>query len=97
MVNQIIGAVLNNVTPNGTFPGGALLQTFISYAMYIAVTAAGIGLLTSIAMMAIGHHSSNGRLSDRGRTGLITSIIVGILAGAAIILINFAFGLGAKA
>ena len=77
-------------------PGTSLIQSLASGAVTIVLAICVLGLLISAGMMAVGHHSSNGRLADRGRTGVIASIIGAVVAGAAFALVTFAFASGGK-
>ena len=92
MISRIIATV--TVTPNMSLPGSNTIVNLIGGLATWATFAALAGVLLSAAVMAIGAHSSNGRLSDRGKTGLITSIVAAIVAGGAAAIINFAVSTG---
>jgi hypothetical protein len=63
---------------------------------YLVIGLAVLGLLVSAGALAFGTHSSNGRLADRGKTGLLISVVAAIVAGAAAAIINFAVSTGGK-
>ena len=96
-IHHIILAAAPTVGPGGTpiaLPGATLLSGLATAAVGVVAVLAVIGMLISAATMAIGHHSSNGRLADRGRTGLIASILAGVVAGGVWAIINFAISAG---
>lgn len=92
MLTGIIATV--TVSPNMSLPGThtliGLIGGFATVVTFIALA----GVLISAGVMAIGSHSSNGRLADRGRTGLIASVSAAVICGAAAALINFAVSTG---
>lgn len=77
-------------------PGTNLLRGLLAGFATVVVILAVIGLLASAAAMAIGSHSSNGRLADAGRRGLVTCLVAGAVAGGADALIVFVWTLGGK-
>ncbi len=95
-MNRVIERMAIAPTAPLHIPGTSLIQSLASGAVTIVLAICVLGLLISAAMMAVGHHSSNGRLADRGRTGVIASIIGAVVAGAAFALITFAFASGGQ-
>ena len=87
---------LGGSAPSIAIPGTNVLRGLLEGLSTVVLVIAGIGLLVSAGMMAIGSHSSNGRLADRGRSGVLASIIGAVIAGAALALVNFAWTLRGK-
>ncbi len=101
MIGLIISTVVatpNTVTvsPNTSLPGSTTIMSLIGGLDYFVIALAVLGALLSAGAMAIGNHSSNGRLADRGKTGLITAIVVAVIAGSIAAIINFAVATGGK-
>ena len=103
MIGLIISTVtvtpntsLVTVTPNTSLPGSNAIMNLIGGLDYFVIALAVLGALLSAGAMAIGNHSSNGRLADRGKTGLITAIVVAVIAGSIAAIINFAVATGGK-
>lgn len=76
-------------------PGGSVLQGLVSGALYLALLACTIGLVISGASLALGNRSSNPHMAERGKHGLVGSIVGAIIVGGAIAIINFFAGKGA--
>jgi hypothetical protein len=85
-----------NVAPgSGTpLPGSHELTSLLGGFLTVALVLCVFGIILSAVLMAIGHHSANSRAADRGRTGLIASLIGAVVCGAGVALINFAFSVG---
>jgi hypothetical protein len=95
----ILASATSTLSPGGpklTLPGVSLLRSVATDGTGAVAVLAVIGCLISAAAMSIGHHSSNGRLADKGRTGLIASILAGVVAGGAWAIIAFAVSAGGK-
>ena len=95
----VLAAATSTLGPGGThiaLPGATLLRGVATAGTGVVAVLAVLGLLISAAMMAIGHHSSNGRLADRGRTGLIASILAGVVSGGVWAIISFAVSAGGQ-
>jgi len=84
------------VSPSPTLPGTNTLMSLINGLDYLVIGLAVLGVLLSAGALAVGNHSNNGRLADRGKTGLITSIAAALVAGAVAAIINFAVSTGGK-
>jgi len=84
------------VKPTPSLPGTHTLMNLVSGLDYLVIAAAVAGALISAGVLAVGNHSSNGRLADRGKSGLIASIAAAVVAGAVAALINFAVSTGGK-
>ena len=96
---HILLASATTLSPGGTpvtLPGSSLLRGLATDVMGVIAIVCVLGLLGSAGAMSIGHHSSNGRLADKGRTGVIWSIIGAVVCGGAWAIISFAFAAGGK-
>jgi hypothetical protein len=96
MIARMIAVTAVTVTPNTSLPGTHTLLNLIGGLATVVTITALAGVLISAGVMAIGHNSSNGRLADRGRTGLVASVFAAVICGAAAALINFAVATGGK-
>jgi hypothetical protein len=85
---------ISSVTPTATLPGSALLTTLLSGVLWFGVALSIVGLIVSAIAMAVGSHSSNSRLAEGGRRGLMGSAIAALVCGAAVAIVNFAFAAG---
>jgi Family of unknown function (DUF6112) len=92
---QLAGAAGVDITPNTTgLPGVAQLETIVGTLIVVAVIAAVAGLLISATVWAIGNHSSNPQLVSRGKTGVLVAAVAAVLAGGAMLIVNFFFSIG---
>lgn len=91
----LVSNVVPNITPTASLPGSNLLQTILGGIAFYGLLFSILGLLISGVTMAVGGHSSNGRMADKGRTGLIASLVAAVVCGGAVALVNFAFTQGA--
>lgn len=96
MLLRMIAVITVKVTPNTTLPGTNTLLNLVGGLATVVAIIALFGVIISAGVIAIGSHSSNGRLADRGRTGLIASVFAGVICGGAAALINFAVATGGK-
>ncbi|MHB1763263.1 MAG: DUF6112 family protein [Acidimicrobiales bacterium] len=96
MLTKLVATGLPPITPTSGsgLPGQTLLTTIASDLMTFVLVLCLLGLLTSAGMIAIGHHSQNQRLADRGRSGAVAAVIGALVAGGAVAIINFAFTSG---
>lgn len=94
-MTHILAATVN-VTPNTSLPGTHALTSLVGGLLTIAMVVAVLGVILSAISMAVGHHSGNSRLGERGRTGLLVSFIAAIVLGGADALVNFALGVGGR-
>jgi hypothetical protein len=96
LTTALIGAAGVNITPNGNgLPGVSQLEKMVGTLVVFAVIAAVAGVLISAITWAVGNHSSNPQLASRGKTGVLVAAVAAILAGGAMLLINFFFNIGA--
>ncbi len=94
-VYLLASSVVPNITPTASLPGSNLLKSFLGGILFYGLLFSILGLIVAAILMAVGGHSSNGRMADRGRTGLIASLIAAVVCGGGVALINFAFSQGA--
>lgn len=82
------------VSPAGNAPGAQGIQHAIDVFAVYALLAAAAGFLLGAATWAIGGRIGNEYTATGGKIGMVTSLGVAFLVGAAATLLNFAFGLG---
>jgi uncharacterized membrane protein YhaH (DUF805 family) len=88
-------APIINITPNASgVPGGNALLSLLGGLMWAAFAICIVGIILSAIFMAVGKHSSNGRLHDQGRSGLLAAIIGAALCGGCAAIVTFFFNLG---
>lgn len=95
----IVEAASSTLGPGGTsvsIPGTSLLQGLATAGVIVVEILCVVGILLSAGALAVGHHISNSKMADKGRAGLIASIVAGVVAGAAWALAAFAFSAGGK-
>jgi len=86
-----------NISPNSDgLPGISQGEKLVGAVLTIAVIAAVAGLAMGAVVWALGSHSSNPQLQSRGKTGVLSGIIAAILAGGALVIINFFYNIGAQ-
>lgn len=91
----LVGAAGVNITPNSSgLPGISALEKIVGSLIVVAVIAAVAGILVSAAVWAIGNHSSNPHRVSQGKTGVVVGAIAAVLAGGAMVLVNFFFNIG---
>lgn len=90
-----VGSAVPSITPTASLPGSNLLHSLLGGIAFYGLLFSILALIISAIAMAIGGHSSNGRLADKGRSGLIASLIAAVVCGGAVALVNFAFSQGA--
>ena len=96
---HILLASATTLSPGGTpvtLPGTSLLRGLVTDVMGIGAVLCVLGLLISAGAMSIGHHSSNSRMADRGRSGVVWSVVGAVICGGAWAIISFAFAAGGK-
>lgn len=93
---HLVAATTTGCTTSGglAIPGTNLLKSLFQGLSVVVLSLCALGLLISAAAMAIGHHANNGRMADRGRSGVIASVIGCVVAGAALALVSFAYHAG---
>lgn len=85
-----------NVSPNSSgLPGISELENIVGALLTIGLVASLAGLVLSASVWAVGNHSSNPVMTNKGKTGVIASFIAAALTGGAVALINFFAGAGA--
>ncbi|WP_249012239.1 DUF6112 family protein [Conexibacter sp. DBS9H8] len=82
------------VAPDPNVPGAAGIQHAINGFAVYALMAAAAGFLLGAATWAIGGRIGNEHTAVGGKIGMVTSLAVAFLVGAAATLLNFAFNLG---
>ena len=84
-----------NISANDNgLPGLSQLQTIVGSLITVAVIAAVAGVLISAVMWAVGNHSANPQIAGRGKSGVMVAAAAAILAGGALAIVNFFFGIG---
>ncbi len=83
-----------HVTPDPNAPGAQGIQHAITVFAVYALMAAAAGFLLGAATWAIGGRVGNEFTAVGGKLGMVTSLAVAFLVGAAATILNFAFGLG---
>lgn len=90
----LLANAVPNITPSASLPGSNLLQSILGGVLFYGLLFSILGLIIAAIIMAVGGHSSNGRMADKGRTGLIASLIAALICGGGVALVNFAFQQG---
>jgi hypothetical protein len=83
-----------HVTPDPNVPGAHGIQQAINGFAVYALMAAAAGFLLGAAVWAIGGRVGNDFTAVGGKLGMVTSLAVAFLVGAAAAILNFAYGLG---
>lgn len=74
-------------------PGGAAIDTLLSWAMYLGLTACVLGAIGAGAAIGVGSLSSRPHWAERGKAALVFSIIGAIVVGSAVTVVNTGFGM----
>jgi hypothetical protein len=82
------------IQPNTSIPGTAEAQRLVGGLWTLGFVAATAGFVLGLAMMGIAGHSGNAHLRERGRVGVVASLIAVVLLGAANALLQWAEGVG---
>ncbi|MGH3265229.1 MAG: DUF6112 family protein [Trebonia sp.] len=86
-----------SISPNSDgLPGISQGEKLVGAVLTVAVIAAVAGLAMGAVVWALGSHSSNPQLQSRGKTGVLSGIVAAILAGGALVIINFFYNIGAQ-
>lgn len=86
-----------SISPNSDgLPGISQGEKLVGAVLTIAVIAAVAGMLMGATVWALGSHSANPQVQSRGKAGVLASIIAAILAGGALVIINFFYNIGAQ-
>ena len=87
-------AELPPVSPSDEgLPGGQAIETLLSWAMYLGLTACVLGAIGAGAAIGVGNLSSRPHWSERGKLALVASVIGAIVVGSAVSIVNTGFGL----
>jgi len=87
-------ADLPPVTPSDEgMPGGHAIDTLLSWAMYLGLTACILGAIGAGAAIGVGSLSSRPHLAERGKSALVFSVIGAVVVGSAVSIVNTGFGL----
>ena len=84
-----------DIVPNTTgLPGIEQLRVIVGAVMTIGLILSVLALIVAAIVWGFGANSSNPHLASRGKLGLLVSCGAAIICGAAVTLINFAWGVG---
>ncbi|MGO4680249.1 DUF6112 family protein [Microbacterium sp. 2MCAF23] len=84
-----------DITPNGTgLPGIDQLRMIVGAVMTVGLILSVLALIVSAIVWGFGANSSNPHLASRGKTGVLVACGAAVICGAAVTLINFAWGVG---
>lgn len=87
-------AELPPVTPSDEgLPGGQAIDTLLSWAMYLGLTACVLGAIGAGAAIGVGNLSSRPHWSERGKMALVCSVLGAIVVGSAVSIVNAGFGM----
>ncbi|MGQ0631955.1 MAG: hypothetical protein ACT4P1_13030 [Sporichthyaceae bacterium] len=74
-------------------PGGQAIDTLLSWAMYLGLTACVLGAIGAGAAIGVGNLSSRPHWSERGKLALVASVIGALIVGSAVTIVNTGFGM----
>lgn len=84
-----------SITPNSTgLPGIAQLQQIVGAVMTVGLILSVLALIIAAIVWGFGASSSNPHLASRGKLGVLVACGAAIICGAAVALVNFAWGVG---
>lgn len=84
-----------DIDPNSTgLPGIDQLKLIVGAVMTFGLILSVLALIISAVVWGFGANSSNPHLAGRGKVGVLISCAAAVLCGAAVTLINFAWGVG---
>ena len=93
-LTTVKSADLPPVTPSDEgMPGGQALDTLMSWAMYLGLTACVLGAIGAGAAIGVGSLSSRPHWAERGKVALVFSVIGAIVVGSAVSIVNTGFGM----
>jgi len=75
-------------------PGAGLLNRLVSDLLAFLSVLFVLGAIVAAAFLWAGKYSGNGRLYERGREGLVATIVGAVVCGGASAIVHFALGLG---
>ncbi|MDA8265601.1 MAG: DUF6112 family protein [Actinomycetota bacterium] len=94
LARAIEGSLPIPSVPATPIPGTNTLTGLANGLVIVGLIACFLGLVISVISMAIGGHTQNARLAERGRSGLIASLLGAAVLGAAMAILQFAFATG---
>lgn len=83
-----------SIRPNSQLPGTAQLTALVGGLMTWVLLACVAGVLVGAAMWAVGSRSGHYASANNGRLMVFGGATGALLAGAAVAVVNFAFGVG---
>lgn len=84
-----------DIDPNSSgLPGIDQLKLIVGAVMTFGLILSVLALIVSAVVWGFGANSSNPHLAGRGKVGVLISCAAAVLCGAAVTLINFAWGVG---
>lgn len=84
-----------DITPNDDgLPGISALQSVVGGVMTVGLVLSVLALIVSAVVWGFGANSSNPHAASRGKVGVLVSCGAAVLCGAAVTLINWAWGVG---
>ncbi len=90
------GAAGVNITPNTSgLPGISAGETIVGALITFGVIASVAGVMLGAMTWAVGNHTTNPQIVQRGKTGVLAGVVAAILCGGAMALVNFFFNIGA--
>lgn len=91
---HLLSADLPPVKPDNTgMPGAAAIDTLLSWAMYLGLTACILGAIFSGGAIALGMTSRHPHWAERGKVGVLAAVIGAVVIGSAVTIVNKGFGL----
>jgi hypothetical protein len=90
-------ALAPHITPNRNgLPGTSLAEQIVGALLTFGLIAAVAGIAIASITWALGSHSANPHVANRGKTGVIVSCAAALLIGGANILVGFFANAGAS-
>lgn len=84
-----------DIDPNTSgLPGIDQLKLIVGAVMTFGLILSVLALIVSAVVWGFGANSSNPHLAGRGKIGVLISCAAAVLCGAAVTLVNFAWGVG---
>ncbi|HEY0238707.1 MAG TPA: DUF6112 family protein [Friedmanniella sp.] len=84
-----------SITPNSDgLPGIAALQRIVGAVMTVGLVLSVLALVIAAIVWGFGASSSNPHLASRGKLGVLLACVAAVICGAAVALVNFAWGVG---
>lgn len=84
-----------DIDPNTNgLPGIDQLKLIVGAVMTFGLILSVLALIVSAVVWGFGANSSNPHLAGRGKVGVLISCAAAVLCGAAVTLVNFAWGVG---